>query len=134
MASATPTAASYHTSPTALQASFQNTFLEKPSALVSPLVGPAVAIVSLAAAGFVWIYRRDISYRLKLLREESWLFGAGVTMERVDIGGLDADSKMFANLKLLELNPDFVKDCEAKGWTVYSLGDYMSSLASPSKL
>ncbi|KAL3917344.1 MAG: hypothetical protein SGARI_007739, partial [Bacillariaceae sp.] len=114
---------------------------------------PVVAGVftMILGGGLYWKYRGAIQNRLRLLKEESWIFGVGVTMERIDIhhddeklllkdtkmmsstGAAAADSSsssetMFANMNLLELNPDFQRDCERQGWNVYSLGDYLSSL------
>jgi hypothetical protein len=102
-------------------------------------VAPIAGVFTLLLGGIYWKYRGAINYRLRLLREESWIFGVGVTMERVDTERIHChkdlpktnemtESDLFANLKLLELNPDFQKDCERKGWSVYSLGDYLSSL------
>lgn len=116
----------FHSS-TALQASFLPDALKKPIELISPVVAPTATVLSITMAAFLWIYRREIRERLRLLTD-SWIFGAGVTMERVETGGMAKDSTMFANLNLLELNPDFVADCQEKEWSVYSLGDYLSTL------
>jgi hypothetical protein len=74
-------------------------------------------------------YKGAIKRRLQKLREESWLFGTGVSMERV----LDKNDKImtdgpFHNLRLLELNPEFMeqygKDCRQ----FTTLGEYPSTL------
>ena len=110
-----------------------NILLKLPSELAAPFAG----IVVVALGGLYWKYRGAIQHRLKSLKE-SWIFGAGVTMERIyttstadnrEKGNeMVCQSDLFANLRLLELNPDFKKDCQQKGWRVYSLGDYLSSL------
>jgi hypothetical protein len=119
-------ARSYHrTSTTALQMSSSiegvvNDVLAAPVTVGAPILGLMAFIA-------YFKYRASIRKRLKKVQEESWLFGAGVTMERV----ADKDSKMtagiFQNLRLLELNPEFKEkyDCE---WSLLSLGDYLSSL------
>ena len=78
-------------------------------------------------------YRGAIKKRLKMVKEESWIFGAGVTMERIPTAEIqkgdrdDSSSEsMFQNLQLLELNPDFRK--QYPDWSLLTLGDYMSSL------
>ena len=79
-------------------------------------------------------YRGAIRRRLKMLREESWLFGAGVTMERIPTEELRRNkqqiksSGLFSQLSLLELNPAFYEQATAEGWSLLTLGDYLSSL------
>lgn len=90
------------------------------------LVAYALGVVSMFA---LFQYRGAINKRLQILREESLLFSAGVTMERV----LDSDSNVmqngvFQNLHLLELNPEFKRKSEEEGWKLLTLGDYMSQL------
>ena len=93
-------------------------------------IGSFIGVFSLLT---IFKYRNAIQKRYRQLREESWLFGAGVTMERVDMSN-DEDAKrlastgVFQNLKLMELNPEFEAKSKAKGQQVISLGDYMSEL------
>jgi hypothetical protein len=93
-------------------------------ALAAPLkvVGPVVGLMSILA---FFRYRGAIRKRLKQVKEESWIFGAGVTMERVEEPQESED--IFSNLRLLELTPEFVAN-EKGSMRMMSLGDYMSSL------
>uniref|UniRef100_A0A7S3L2K5 Uncharacterized protein n=1 Tax=Amphora coffeiformis TaxID=265554 RepID=A0A7S3L2K5_9STRA len=94
-------------------------------------IGSIAGLVALLA---LLQYRGAIRKRLKLMREESWLFGAGVTMERIPTDEwrkdktLITNSGLFANMALLELNPDFQQQATAEGWSLMTLGDYLSSL------
>ena len=98
-------------------------------------IGSFLGVFSLLA---ILKYRNAIQKRYRQLREESWLFGAGVTMERmVDMSDEDMTatkmsssrtSGVFQNLKLMELNADFQAKCRREGHQVISLGDYMSQL------
>lgn len=69
-----------------------------------------------------------------MIQEESWLFGAGVTMERIPTENLKQDKKavrqsgLFANLALLELNPAFLEQAMNDSWSFMTLGDYLASL------
>ncbi|KAL7561902.1 hypothetical protein ACA910_014275 [Epithemia clementina (nom. ined.)] len=94
---------------------------------------PAICLLSILAGAAYWVHRGEIQRRWLLLTEESWIFGAGITMDRVpskEGGSTDGSKEMtaFQNLKLLQLNPEFQAKCAADGWNVYSLGDYMSTL------
>eukprot|EP00797_Seminavis_robusta_P029732 Sro603_g173860.2 (133) ;mRNA; r:7594-7992 len=74
-------------------------------------------------------YRGAIRRRVKQIQEESWLFGAGVTMERVVEGSATiAEDGVFSDLRLLEMNPEFQAKCQQEGQPVISLGTYMAQL------
>ena len=76
-------------------------------------------------------YRGAIQRQLEILRQESWLFGAGVKMERVDTNEKRIDmtsNTVFGNLKLLQLDPEFQQTYEQQGWKLTTLGDYLSTL------
>lgn len=94
-------------------------------------IGSVAGVVTLWA---MWQYRGSIRRRLRYLREESWLFGAGVTMERVPTDELRRrktnikEEGLFAHLALLELNPTFARQAADEGWSLMTLGDYLSSL------
>lgn len=88
-------------------------------------VGSLVGVVSLSA---LLRYRNAIKRRIRLVREESWIFGAGVTMERIDVDHKEAPRGVFQNLQLLEMNPEFAANSKKEGYQLISLGDYMASL------
>lgn len=83
------------------------------------------AAVGLVALWAILKYRGVIKQYLKLVQEESWLFGAGVRMERAVDESKAMKSGAFGSLRLLELNPEFTQRYEQEGWQMYSLGDYM---------
>jgi len=89
--------------------------------------GSALAVLSLLA---VLKYRGAIKRQLEILRQESWIFGAGVTMERIDDNLKDdtTASQVFEDLNLLQLAPDFQKKCQQQGWKLTTLGDYLATL------
>ena len=98
--------------------------IEHPIKTLSSVVG---------VVGFLALlqYRGAIRRRLKLVKEESWLFGAGVTMERIPTSKIKEGSEtsgVFSDLRLLELNSDFLRAQEANGWSLMTLGEYMTSL------
>ena len=88
-------------------------------------VGSLAGIFSLVA---LLRYRNAIKRRIRLVREESWIFGAGVTMERVDLDHKEAPKGVFRNLQLMEMNPEFAANAKKEGHQLISLGDYMASL------
>jgi hypothetical protein len=101
-------------------------------------LGSVAGILGLLA---LWRYQGAIRRRIKMVREESWIFGAGVTMERTptkeiqqrarkrELDSVEATAAgVFSNLRLLELNPDFRRRQEEEGWSLLTLGEYMSSL------
>ena len=104
-----------------------STAVEHPVASLSSVAGLLTLLALLQ-------YRSAIVRRLKLMREESWLFGAGVSMERVPTAAWRTHSRqiknagLFADLALLELNPAFYRQATADGWSLMTLGDYLSSL------
>ena len=116
-------------------------------------IGPVKAIGSFV--GFFSLlallkYKNAIARRIRQVREESWIFGAGVTMERIVIdhggdvveGGDDKTtllqsgnnnnkakaSGVFQDLSLMELDPDFRAKSQKEGHKVISLGEYMAQL------
>ena len=97
--------------------------------------------------GFVTImllviqFRQNIQRKWRQVKEESWIFGAGLEMKRVPLeeGAInDRDDKknsIFKELKLLELNPAFLRSLESyssreegKPWKLMTLSQYMRSL------
>ena len=107
-------------------------------------LGSIAGILGLLA---LFQYRGAIQKRLKMVKEESWIFGAGVTMERLPTAEvlekkrLHSTSKeqdestgaiggVFQDLRLLELNPEFARNYQSGLLlsSLLTLGDYMSSL------
>ena len=95
--------------------------------------GSILGIVSLLA---LMKYAGAIKRQLQILREESWIFGAGVRMERMprQEGANQPSNEMmkngaFQHLSLLELNQDFRDKYESDGdWRFLTLSDYLSQL------
>jgi hypothetical protein len=114
---ATVSAMSYHTTTLSMQSPVQ---LFAATAIAHPAktIGSIVGILGLIA---YWQYQDAIRRRLKQLKEESWIFGAGVTMARLPTSDarrssaltatarVPDDGSLFPALRLLELNPDFVQ-------------------------
>lgn len=87
----------------------------------------AVSVVVIIGTVYYLRYRNAIKRRIKQVEEESWIFGMGVTMERVKDPVLRRGTHG-RNYRILELNPTFRDKCEKNGWSIISLGEYMSSL------
>jgi len=86
-----------------------------PGGIVTSVVGVVSLVLYLK-------YQRAIRKRLQQVQDESWIFGAGVTMERAG----DTDANLFPNLQFLNVNPSFVE--ENPDCPMTSLGDYLQSL------
>lgn len=93
------------------------------SVLASP-GGIATSVVGFVALLVYWRYQGAIRQRLKRVKEESWLFGAGVTMVRGDVE--DESHHLFPNLQFLQVNPEFEE--AHPDWNFVALGDYLASL------
>ncbi|CAJ1939011.1 unnamed protein product [Cylindrotheca closterium] len=92
------------------------------SVVISP-GGIATIVVILVLLIVYWKYRGAIRRRLKQVKEESWLFGVGVTIVR---GEPNQATNIFPNLVLLQINPSFQE--AHPDWKLVSLGDYLSTL------
>jgi len=105
-------------------------------------LGSIAGILGLLA---LFQYRGAIQKRLKMVKEESWIFGAGVTMERLPTAEVlekrrlktmskeqdettEANGGVFQDLRLLELNPEFARNHQSGSSALLTLSDYMSSL------
>lgn len=91
-------------------------------------LGSVLGILSILA---LLKYRGAIQRQLEILKQESWLFGAGVTMERcqdTDDEHTTTNSLVFEDLNLLKLNEEFIEECKQEGWKLTTLGDYLSTL------
>ncbi|CAJ1939009.1 unnamed protein product [Cylindrotheca closterium] len=117
--STTRTMATSATSPTTTIAKILQSLR---SVVLSP-GGIATSVVGLISLIIYLKYQGAIRRRLKQVKEESWLFGAGVTMVR---GEPNQDTNVFPNLKLLQVNPSFQK--AHPEWKFVGLGDYLSTL------
>ncbi|CAJ1957013.1 unnamed protein product [Cylindrotheca closterium] len=92
------------------------------SVVVSP-GGIATSVVGLVSLIVYLKYQGAIRRRLKQINQESWLFGAGVTMVR---GEPNQGTNLFPNLQLLQINPSFQE--AHPDWKLVGLGDYLATL------
>jgi len=74
----------------------------------------------------VWRYYAEIRRRLTIVKDESWIFGVGLEMERVKTGEKAGFSS--EDLSLMELNSTFRYEAEKQGWRMITLGEYFMSL------
>lgn len=117
------TATTLATSSTAISTS--SALLESVKSVLTSPGGIVTSVVGIVSLVVYWRYQGAIRQRLKQVREESWLFGAGVTMVR---GDANTTTSIFPNLQLLQVNPEFQKAQAKKGWKIVGLGDYLSTL------
>jgi hypothetical protein len=87
----------------------------------------AVAVFVIVSTVYYRRYRKAIKQRIQQLEEESWIFGLGVTMERMK-DSVPRGGTSFRQYKLLELNPSLREKCTKDVSSILSLGEYMSSL------
>jgi hypothetical protein len=90
-------------------------------------LGSVLGILSILA---LLKYRGAIQRQLEILKTESWLFGAGVTMERCDddVDETNTSNRLFEELQLLQLSDEFADTYQQQGWKLTTLGEYLSSL------
>ncbi|KAL3933107.1 MAG: hypothetical protein SGBAC_010540 [Bacillariaceae sp.] len=108
----------YHTTTRSMATaaeSFQSV-VTSPGGIFTSVVGLISVIVYIR-------YQEAIRRRIRLIKDESWLFGAGVTMVRGEQGGA---TNLFPNLQLLEVNPEFQK--AHPEYNFVGLGEYMTTL------
>lgn len=101
------------------------------SSLVSSyvLIGSKTIVPGVLGLLFVWIlsrriltYREEVRKRVKQVQEDSLLFS--LKMTRVS----NATRTSPISLRMLELDKDFVERHRKNGWSLVSLGEYMTSL------
>lgn len=116
---------------TALASSSPWTTMTSMSSIITSPGGIFTSVLGIISLVVYFKYKGAIQRRLKQVKEESWLFGAGVTMTREEISSStsnDSPAALFSHLELLQINPTFQKQYEAEDWKLISLGDYLATL------